>query len=79
MSIQLTGRFWADTADEATAAARQWIRDEPGLALRTIARVVAVPDRAAFDVTVAVADRGNHMSEDELVAAYGGLPGAPIG
>lgn len=74
MTVQLTGRFWADTAGEAVAAAKEWIRDEPALVLKTICRVAAVPDRAAFDVTVAVSERANSLSEQELIAAYGGLP-----
>ncbi len=74
MTIQLTGRFWADTADEAVAAAKDWIRDEPALVLKTICRIAAVPDRAAFDVTVAVSERANTLSEAELIAAYGGPP-----
>ena len=75
MTYQLTGRFWAETSDDAIRQAKEWIHAEPALRLRTVAKVTAVPGLAAWDVTVAVAEANptSAMSEELLIAAYGGL------
>lgn len=61
MAEQMTGRFAAETSDEAVRQAKDWIHAEPHLRLRTIAKVVAeIRDgtpTGAWLVTVAVSPR----------------------
>ena len=82
MTHQLTGRFWADSSDDAISQAKEWIHAEPALRLRTVAKVTAIEGTSAFDVTLSVSPSNptSAMSEELLIAAYGGLgtAGRPI-
>lgn len=81
---QIELRVWAigstDAADQANQLARKGgYRIRTIAAIRPVGRVPLPNDRAEWIVTLAVSRPTSAMSEAELIAAYGGLPGgSPI-